>query len=146
MTLTDEQRAAIASWIEAGANLSEIQKRLKEELGISLTYFETRLLADDLKLQIKEVERPADPAPVLDASAAPESAPGKVTVTIDQLTRPGAMVSGRVVFSDGEKGEWFLDQTGRLGLNPDLPGYKPAQADIAAFQSELEKAARAQGL
>ncbi len=107
MTLTDEQRAAIASWIEAGANLSEIQKRLKEELGISLTYFETRLLADDLKLQIKEVERPADPAPVLDASAAPESAPGKVTVTIDQLTRPGAMVSGRVVFPMGKKANGF---------------------------------------
>jgi hypothetical protein len=31
----------------------------------------------------------------------------KVSATIDQNTRPGAMVSGRVTFSDGEKASWF---------------------------------------
>ena len=57
MSITDEQKATIAKWIEAGATLSEIQKRLKEEFQIPLTYLETRLLADDLKLAIKEPER-----------------------------------------------------------------------------------------
>jgi hypothetical protein len=147
MTFSDEQRATISQWIEAGANLSEIQKRLKEDFGISLTYLETRLLADDLKLKLKEPERPAEPA--VDKLADPSEAapvPGKVSLTIDQITRPGALVSGRVTFSDGEKAEWYLDQTGRLGLNATTPGYRPSEADVAEFQMELENAARKQGL
>lgn len=145
MTLTDEQKAAISVWIQAGAGLPEIQKRLKEELGIALTYFETRLLADDLKLQLLEPEKPAEtPKP---EDPLPESAaPGKLALTIDQITRPGAMVSGRVTFSDGEKAEWSLDQTGRLALNPLTPGYRPSQKDVMDFQVELERAARSQGI
>lgn len=143
MTLTDDQRAAITKWIGAGANLSEIQRRLKEEFGIALTYLEARLLADDLQLSLKEPER--SPDPVLPA-AEPAAAPGAVSVAIDQITRPGALISGRVTFSDGEKAEWHLDQMGRLGLNPSTPGYRPSQGDVASFQQELERAARSQGL
>ena len=69
MSITDEQKATIAKWIEAGATLSEIQKRLKEEFQISLTYLETRLLADDLKLAIKEPERQPEPPPIPAAEA-----------------------------------------------------------------------------
>jgi hypothetical protein len=148
MTLTDDQRAAITQWIEEGAKLPDIQKRLKEEFQISLTYLETRMLADDLKLSLKEPEAPAkpeeEPAPALPEEPAPAS--GKVTATIDQITRPGAMISGRATFSDGEKAEWYLDQTGRLGLNPTTPGYRPSQQDVMDFQMELERLARSQGL
>jgi hypothetical protein len=146
--LTDDQRAALSTWIEEGEDLSGIQRRLKEEFGIGLTYFETRMLADDLKLRLKDPERPAK-TPPLDSNATapdPASAPGKLSLTIDQITRPGALVSGRVTFSDGENGAWYLDQTGRLGLDPNTPGYRPNQQDLMDFQAELEKAARAQGL
>jgi hypothetical protein len=145
MSLTEDQRAAISKWIEGGASLPDIQKRLKEEFQISLTYLETRLLADDLKLALKEPERPIEPPPLPppDKTAAPAS--GKVSVTIDQITRPGAMVSGRATFSDGQNAEWYLDQTGRLGLNPSTPGYRPSQQDVMEFQVELEKLARNQG-
>ena len=146
MILTDDQKAAISKWIEEGANLSEIQKRLKEEFQISLTYLDTRLLADDLKLSIKEPERPPDPKPLPPPEPETPAPTGKVSVTIDQITRPGAMVSGRVTFSDGQKSEWYLDQTGRLGLNPSTPGYRPSQQDVMDFQVELEKLARSQGL
>ena len=146
MILTDDQKAAISKWIEEGANLSEIQKRLKEEFQISLTYLDTRLLADDLKLSIKEPERPPDPKPLPPPEPETPAPSGKVSVTIDQITRPGAMVSGRVTFSDGQKSEWYLDQTGRLGLNPSTPGYRPSQQDVMDFQVELEKLARSQGL
>ncbi|GAT31963.1 hypothetical protein TSACC_2360 [Terrimicrobium sacchariphilum] len=148
MTLSDEQKSAISQWIEGGASLSEIQKRLKEEFQISLTYLETRLLADDLKLAFKEPE----PEPAVDQPLpppepeVPAEAPGKVTVTIDQITRPGSIISGRVTFSDGEKAEWYLDQMGRLGLNANTPGYRPSQDDVMSFQMELEKAARGSGL
>lgn len=152
MTLTDDQRAAISRWIEEGAKLPEIQKRLKEEFQISLTYLETRMLADDLKLAVKEPEPPAKPvepekpADELEPEAPVDAAPGKVTATIDQITKPGSMISGRATFSDGEKAEWYLDQTGRLGLNPNTPGYRPSQQDVMDFQMELERLARTQGL
>ena len=145
MSITDEQKATIAKWIEAGATLSEIQKRLKEEFQIPLTYLETRLLADDLKLAIKEPERQPEPPPLPAAEPEEPASVGKVSVTIDQITRPGAMVSGRATFSDGQSAEWSLDQTGRLGLNPSTPGYRPSQQDVMDFQVELEKLARSQG-
>lgn len=145
MTLSEEHKATISRWIEDGANLPEIQKRLKDELGISLTYLETRLLADDLKLRLKEPERDEEPVLPPPSEEPAEAPPGSVSVTIDQITRPGALVSGRVTFSDGEKAEWYLDQTGRLGLNPSTPGYRPSQPDIAQFQLKLERAARSQG-
>jgi hypothetical protein len=146
MILTDDQKAAISKWIEAGASLSEIQKRLKEEFQISITYLDARLLADDLKLALKEPERPAEQPPLPAAEPEKPALSGKVSVTMDQITRPGAMVSGRVTFSDGQKAEWYLDQTGRLGLNPSTPGYRPSQQDVMDFQVELEKLARSQGL
>lgn len=156
MTLTDEQRAAIGQWIDAGASLPEIQKRLKEEFQISLTYLETRFLADDLKLTLKDPEPEKKPEPAATEVAADAAAPGlpedplpgpgKVTATIDQITKVGAMISGRAVFSDGEKAEWYLDQSGRLGLNPETPGYRPSQQDVMDFQMELERLARTQGL
>ena len=145
MSLTEDQRAAISKWIEGGASLPDIQKRLKEEFQISLTYLETRLLADDLKLALKEPERPIEPPPLPPPDKAAAPASGKVSVTIDQITRPGAMVSGRATFSDGQNAEWYLDQTGRLGLNPSTPGYRPSQQDVMDFQVELEKLARNQG-
>jgi hypothetical protein len=146
MSLTDDQKAAISKWIEQGASLSDIQKRLKEEFQISLTYLETRLLADDLKLSLKETERPIEAPPLPTPEKTSPATIGKVSVTIDQITRPGAMVSGRTTFSDGQTAEWYLDQAGRLGLNPSTPGYRPSQQDVMDFQIELEKLARNQGL
>jgi hypothetical protein len=67
------------------------------------------------------------------------AAPGKVSVTVDQLTRPGAMVSGKVKFSDGKTAEWILDQAGRLGLVPSDKGYKPPAADVQEFQIALQQ-------
>lgn len=144
MTLTDEQKATVLQWIEQGAGPSDLQKRLKEEFQISLTYLETRLLADDLKLHFVEPEAPEEPAVPAPEPEKPVPT-GKVSVTIDQITRPGAMISGRAVFSDGETAGWYLDQTGRLGLDASTPGYRPSQQDVMDFQVELEKLARSQG-
>lgn len=143
MNLTDDQKSAILRWIEEGAGPSEIQKRLKEEFSVGLTYLETRLLADDLKLNFKDPEPDPTPAPEAEEPVAP---PGTVSVTIDQITRPGAMISGRATFSDGETAAWYLDQSGRLGLDPSTAGYRPSEPDVVAFQAELEKLARKQGL
>ena len=69
----------------------------------------------------------------------PSPGAGKVSVTVDQLTRPGALVSGKVKFSDGANADWYLDQTGRLGVVPQQQGYKPSALDVQEFQMALER-------
>ena len=58
---------------------------------------------------------------------------------VDQITKPGAIVSGKVTFSDGQIADWYLDQTGRLGVAPKQQGYKPTQADVQQFQLALQQ-------
>jgi hypothetical protein len=65
-------------------------------------------------------------------------AAGKVNVKVDQIARPGAVVSGSVTFSDGNSAAWYLDQFGRLGLAPKKQGYKPPAGDLQEFQTELQ--------
>ena len=64
---------------------------------------------------------------------------------VDQVTRPGALVSGKVTFSDGKGADWYLDQMGRLGLVPKETGYKPSEADLMEFQAELQNELSRQG-
>ena len=70
----------------------------------------------------------------------------QLAVTMDTLTLPGALVSGKVTFSDGETAIWMLDQTGRPGLDPDTPGYRPSQDDIMEFQIQLRALIQKSGL
>lgn len=148
MNLGDEQRGRVAVWVSEGATLSEVQRKLKEECGLSLTYLDVRLLVDDLELQLKEQPKQSEAVERL-AAAKQEGEterttppPGGVAVTMDTITKPHALASGKVTFSDGETADWMLDETGRLGLNPAKPGYRPSQADIMAFQQELQRVAR----
>jgi hypothetical protein len=57
---------------------------------------------------------------------------------VDQIARPGAVVSGKVTFSDNNSADWYFDQTGRLGLVPQSPGYRPPTADLQEFQAALD--------
>lgn len=152
MNLNEAQQKTVSEWIAAGAKLSEVQSRLAKEFGLSLTYMEVRFLVDDLKLRLQDPEppKPATPpapaaAPLNPASALPEEpevlppAGGQVSVTVDKIARPGALVSGGVTFSDGMSADWYLDQTGRLGLVSKQQGYKPTQADVQQFQMALER-------
>lgn len=153
MNLDETQKQKVRGWLDQGMKLSEIQTRISSELGLKMTYMEVRFLLDDLKLKPKDPEPPKAPVD-LKAKSALETSPatpaetelveeeipafGKVSVTVDQLARPGAMVSGKVTFSDGKSAEWYLDQTGRLGVVPQEKGYKPSQEDVMAFQTELQ--------
>ena len=185
MILTPEQRAAVSQWVAAGDSLAAIQRKLTEDLKLSLTYMEVRFLVDDLGLELKSPApaKPATPPPApapaeppakkglfgklkdavtggsdepadanlptedaaldedLPADLPPEEpAPAglaNVKVEVDRLTRPGTLVSGTVVFSDGVSAKWAMDQYGRLMLEAANKAYKPAQADIQAFQAEL---------
>jgi hypothetical protein len=147
MNLDETQRQTVTKWISEGAKLSEIQKRLLQ-LGVKLTYMEVRFLVDDLKLTPKDPEPPkvvtppaADPAKLtVEKNPAPEGTlpASGVSVSVDQIAKPGAIVSGKVTFSDGQTADWILDQTGRLGVVPKQAGYKPSAADVQDFQTALQ--------
>jgi hypothetical protein len=145
MNLEEPQKAKVRAWVGAGMQPAEIQQQLVKEFGLQLTYMEVRFLLTDLQLQPKDKEVPPDPALQLkakDAAAAANqegaSAPGGVSLTVDQVARPGAIASGRVTFSDGKRAEWYLDQMGRLGLVPAEKNYKPSQPDLMDFQAALQ--------
>ena len=155
MKLDDAQAQKVREWVEAGASPAEVQNQLAELFGVRLTYMEVRFLLDDLKLELQDREAKdtsaKDLSPELGAegsvpgeSAADDLADdggfpsGSVSVSVDQITRPGAVVSGKVTFSDGKGADWYLDQQGRLGLAPQEQGYRPSQEDVLAFQNELQ--------
>ncbi len=164
MNLTETQRQTVTGWVADGLKLSEVQNRLRSELDVRLTYMEVRLLVDDLKLKLKdpEVPLPVVAVPVVAPAAAPNqpmeapatpiaplppgAAAGSVSLSLDQLARPGALVSGKVTFSDGMNADWYLDQTGRMGVVPQQQGYKPSAADVQQFQLALEREMSKMGL
>ncbi len=150
VSLTEDQKAAVAKWIADGATLATVQKRLASDFNVSLTYMDARFLLDDLNLTVKDPPKPA--APPADLTKAPPAQPpggafptpaapgpgGGVSVSVDKIVRPGAALSGSVTFSDGQSAEWYMDQTGRLGLIPKVKGYQPKPADIQEFQLALQ--------
>ena len=164
MNLNDAQKQTVSAWIADGLKISEIQKRLETEFGLRVTYMEVRFLLDDLKIIPKDLPPPpveAPKAPTPGSPAAPGAAAppagalpvdevqpglGGVSVTVDRIAQPGAMVSGKVTFSDGQSGTWYLDQTGRLGLGMKQKGYRPSPADVEDFQTQLQQELAKQGL
>ena len=167
MELTEQTRQKVKEWLAAGASLSDVQKNLKNEFGIALTYMDVRLAVLEIGAAVKD--KP-EPKPVVPPPPPPEQAPpeddpyadefddgaaddvpepdgiaANVSVSLDRVMRPGAMVSGDVTFSDGNKGKWVIDQYGRFGLDPDTPGYQPSQADLREFQLKLRDELRRNG-
>ncbi len=69
MSLTPAQKTTVATWIADGANLSAVQKKLRDEFKVSMTYMDVRFLVDDLNLTLK------DPAPKADASDVTKAPP-----------------------------------------------------------------------
>ncbi len=156
-SLTDDQVSQIRQWAEAGDGVPEIQKKLREECGLRVTYLETRFLLEDLKIELKPTPEPEAPKPAeedeegnvkggaeedaegafLEEDAA--GAGGAVTVTVDALLRPGALVSGKADFGGGQVASWWLDRMGRLGLDAPDPNFRPTEEQAIAFQDELRK-------
>lgn len=160
MNLNNEQKQLVAQWVKEGCGLSEVQRRMTDQLKINLTYMDVRFLMIELGLDLQDKK---SAAPVKDLSAAatptppaaeedalpgdlePEAMPGGVSVDIDRIVRPGALVSGSVVFSDGVKATWALDQAGRLALGGTDKTYRPSAADIQEFQMTIARELQKRG-
>lgn len=157
--LSEDQVLLISQWAANGAQLTDIQKRLEDEMEFRLSYMDTRFLILDLGVEIRNLaqeqaeteqseqdevaksESDAKNGEELtedDIEVLPPSAGGNVTVSVDDIARPGLMASGRVTFAGGQGGMWYVDEMGRLGIDPEVEGYQPSEADIMAFQRELQ--------
>lgn len=157
--LSPEQRKLVETWASEGANLNQIQDRLRHECSVTLTYMEARLLLMDLNVKLQDKPREAPkpveeppPAtaevPVSEAESAPDAPKpaGELKITVDEVPLQGALISGEASFSDGEVVVWFMDQMGRFGMRGPFQGYQPPAADIPKFEQELDQLLRLRGL
>ena len=124
MTLTPEQKQAVASWIAAGDNLSVVQKKLAEEFKISLTYRDVRFLVDDLDLTLK------DAAPKADATDLSKAAPAAAATPAPAAEKKG--------FFDKAKEKLGLGKT--ESADESLPADDPDLPPEDAFEDELPPA------
>ncbi len=154
-SLSAPQKQQVATWVNEGLSLSDVQKKIAAELGVAMTYMDVRFLIDDLDLTLHEKEQTKPPEPAKDTAPA-EPAPGtlppatpvaasSVSVSIDPVQVPGVLVGGSVTFTDGQTGRWQMDMNGQLGFVPPYSGYKPAQADVQQFQVVLDEELRKLG-
>ncbi|MCA1809949.1 MAG: hypothetical protein ABR497_09480 [Kiritimatiellia bacterium] len=154
MQLTEEQKNKVRCWIGEGSTLADLQKLINSEFGLSATFMDVRFLVLDMGLTLKDqqtssgavdLSKPPPQAATPDAPA-DSAATGGVSVSLDRVLKPGAIVSGSVTFSDGVSAEWMLDQMGRLGLSGTAPGYRPGPEDLQAFQEELAQLLQSRGM
>lgn len=151
MELNEVQKQSVAQWVRDGLGLSDIQKKIAEEIGIRMTFMDVRFLVIELGVDLhepeapREEERAAGDLPPETAESADVAPPGGVRVEVDRLVKPGAVVSGTVTFSDGATASWLLDQMGRLALDAADPEYRPSEEDVQAFQKELRTALQKRG-
>lgn len=110
MSLSPEQKQAVASWVAAGDNLSAVQKKLSEQFQVSMTYRDVRFLVDDLNLELK------DAAPKVDASDVTKTPPAKSAAP--------------------EKKGFFDKAKEKLGLAKDDAGEPAVEGE--EFEDELE--------
>ncbi|HTS18316.1 MAG TPA: hypothetical protein VMP11_12130 [Verrucomicrobiae bacterium] len=148
----------MAQLLAKGQTLSQIQDYLHKEKSDAITYMELRLLLSempDAKLPEKEVRKTVLPTSAVSAptagstgasrdipstpSAKEAPAGGRLSISVDQMPAPGSMLSGYARFSSGAKGHWFLDEMGRLGIEPELGSGKPTQTDMQEFSNELRR-------
>jgi hypothetical protein len=119
MTLTPEQKQAVAAWVAAGDSLSTVQKKLYDQHKISMTYRDVRFLLDDLNLELKDAAPKVD---VSDVTKAPATKPG--------ATEPPARGA------PPEKKGFFDKAKEKLGLAKDEPA-EPAEEEL--LDEDLEE-------
>src|ERR1022692_508652 len=167
MILTPEQKKAVSEWVVAGDSLYTVQKKLSDQLKISMTYMDVRFLVDDLNLQLRDPEPKADASDVSKGAPAAEKKGflekakeklGLATGGVDadaagdegDLDEPGPPSSVRVAVDKvnlnpnamaSGTAKWIVDHQGRPGLlEVSKPGYRPSAADAQAFMRELSLA------
>ena len=145
-----EQLECVRAWAAQGVDLNGIQKKLREECGVHLTYMEVRFLLLDHGIEIAmesesalEADAPQpDMAPDVPSDVEDGANNGKVRVTVDDLQLPGTLISGKAEFPGGASGAWQIDQLGRdAGFSAGT--HLDAQQGLEVNQSGLVRSSRA---
>ena len=144
--LENEVKLYLAQLLDEGVSLSNAQSEINHKYDLKLTYMDIRIMASALDVDWKKhdphppVTKDEEKVPETpDADEPADADTGKTVVEISKLMRPGTALSGTVKFASGPRADWYVDQTGRLGLE-NLSGGEPTPEDIQAFQLELRAA------
>src|SRR5687767_11162057 len=121
MSLTPEQKKAVASWVTAGDNLSAIQKKLSEQFQVSMTYRDVRFLVDDLNLALKDPDPKVDTSDVSKTPAAAQTSPA-----------PAAPAAKKGLLDKAK------EKLG-LGKEEDLPPADDDESVPAAMEEDLDE-------
>ena len=153
--LEQQIAAYMTEELAKGTGLSELQNLVNEKFSQHLTYMEIRIIASGLQVdwnandpkaaaaakekakreeEAKKAEAEAEKA----ADGAPSQGAGKTTVTVNKINPPGTLASGTVTFASGSTADWYVDQTGRPGID-NLKGNPPTREEAQAFMMELQK-------
>lgn len=142
MENTVEIKKFMAEKIAENVGLSDIQTMVNEKFNTRMTFMDIRILASELEVDWRSEAEKNPPAVEEEAEAenaeAAAAAPGKTTVELNKIVRPGALASGSVHFASGVYAEWYIDNSGRMGLDK-VTGGKPTEQDIEDFQVEMQK-------
>ena len=141
MSLNNEQIESVRQWVAEGADVGEVQTRIKSRFGISMTYMDVRFLIDDIGAEIvSKPEKPESEVPQ-DLSAQPSSAyPEEAAYGEPAQSYPDAQ-SGydapeTEAYSDGQGGYPSSD-----GGYPeaDVPEASQAGGDISVSVSPIQR-------
>ena len=139
MANTVEIKKFMAEKIAEKISLSDIQTMVNEKFNTKMTFMDIRILASELEVDWRSEEEKAPAEPEAEEKAEnTENVPAKTTVELNKIVRPGALASGTVNFASGVYAEWYIDNSGRLGLDK-VVGGKPTEQDIEDFQVEMQK-------
>lgn len=148
--ITDEQRDRfIVEKLNQGMPLGDVQKLLADEYGITMTFFDLKLLVADLEEvdwasqdAARAAGKEAAEADVAGGAEVAEETPQGTTVTVNKINRPDVMMSGQVSFASGAKGNWAIDNLGRPTLGLAEGSSQPTEEDVMEFQQELQRVLR----
>lgn len=142
--LSSTQKEKIAQWVEEGQDLNSLQKSINTEFDLKLTFMDTRFLILDLGLELRTTktepkdENTSEEDSAGEAEKIPLPPSGKLDLSLNEITRPGMLISGDVKFPSGAYGSWFIDSQYRLGIDPAETSPEPTEEDMKVFQVEIK--------
>ncbi|MCM8526924.1 MAG: hypothetical protein NE327_10430 [Lentisphaeraceae bacterium] len=138
-----EIKKIVAKNLNEGLTLNEIHKILSEKHSVKMTFMELRLLSSEIEDMDWSQFDPKKEEPEEDETADTQDVSGEVEdgtqIEMHKVQRPGAMMSGSVVFLSGIKGQWMIDQFGSLDLALEDDTQQPTEEDMEDFQMTLRR-------
>lgn len=140
----NQQNDLIIRRIAEGFSLSDIQKELENDHQVVMTYMDLRMLVadlEDIQWKKEEAEEPEAEEEVQEAVEPKD----EIEVNISSIVRPGCVLSGDVTFRSGIKADWYVDQYGRMGMDP-KGEETPTESELQEFQQALQMQVAQRGM